>query len=68
MHKDLCLATEQWLHAVLFVLHPLLLGTAAWLWLHGQEMTFLKIQGVIAVCFMLYQIIYWGLRHESSQQ
>jgi hypothetical protein len=68
VHKDLCESAEMWLHALLFVLHPLILGSAAWPWIQGQEMGFIKIQAGIAGCFMLYQIIYWGLRHESSQQ
>ncbi len=32
VHKEHCTAAEQWLHAVLFVLHPMTLITAAFIW------------------------------------
>lgn len=39
VHKTHCPATEQWLHALLFVLHPITLATAALIWpvVHGAE-------------------------------
>ncbi|MEW6127572.1 MAG: hypothetical protein AB1757_11095 [Acidobacteriota bacterium] len=32
VHKQVCEASENWLHAVLFILHPLMLLSAALLW------------------------------------
>lgn len=32
VHKEHCPAMEQWLHAVLFVLHPITLTCAAFMW------------------------------------
>jgi hypothetical protein len=39
VHKEFCPAGEHWLHALLFVLHPLLMISAALLWpaLHAQN-------------------------------
>lgn len=32
VHKDCCLASEQWLHALLFLNHPIVLTSAGLLW------------------------------------
>lgn len=39
IHKDCCPASEQWLHAFLFLNHPVLLTATALIWplLHNQE-------------------------------
>lgn len=39
VHKHHCPASEQWLHAVLFVNHPILLASLGFCWplFHGQE-------------------------------
>lgn len=59
VHIKECLASEQWLHAVLFIIHPVaFLG----LWVAWQNnlFTIIQIQSVIVFLFMLYQIIYWN--------
>lgn len=33
VHTRECRASENWLHALLFVLHPVALGTGAWAWI-----------------------------------
>lgn len=32
VHKEHCPATEQWLHALLFTLHPIILASAGFMW------------------------------------
>ena len=41
VHKEHCPAAEQWLHAVLFTLHPLALTSAGFIWpvVQGYEVT-----------------------------
>jgi len=41
VHKECCPATEQWLHALLFTLHPITLTTAGFIWpvVQGAEVT-----------------------------
>jgi hypothetical protein len=60
VHKRLCSAPEGWLHALLFVLHPIVLFAAALLWrahaLHGALVT----QLVLVSGFAVYQAVYWG--------
>jgi len=41
VHKELCPASEQWLHAILFTLHPITLTSAGFIWpvVQGAEVT-----------------------------
>lgn len=75
VHKHHCPAKEQWLHAVMFVNHPILLSALALLWAscsgtikwltevqihHDLIQKFLLSQTIFVIGFMLYQIIYWN--------
>lgn len=60
VHAQHCSATEQWLHAVLFVLHPVVLAAAALLWWNG-ETTLLLVQALLIAAFGLYQLLYWNV-------
>ncbi len=76
VHLSQCRAEEQWLHALLFTLHPLVLSSAGALWpaahgvrsglsdwirYSGNEHIFLIDLCVIISAFGVYQIIYWNL-------
>lgn len=68
VHSRECRASENWLHALLFVLHPVALGAAAWAWnqtgtsfqeaLSGGSLSgwILAGQLVLMVLFFGYQI------------
>src|ERR1051325_4243964 len=74
VHKEYCPAGEHWLHALLFVLHPLLMISAALIWpaLHpegaalrfgsiqygGFEGTFFAVNTLLTFLFGLYQLVY----------
>ncbi len=72
VHKEHCPWKEQWLHACLFLNHPLLLGSLITLWMgskgqinlfKGYETfisSFLVSQIVFVTVFFLYQVIYWN--------
>jgi len=69
VHQKLCSWQENWLHAVLFMLHPVLFICAYFLWTSknysgyplGLEFSgFMFLQIIILTSFMLYQIIYWN--------
>jgi len=71
VHAASCDAFEQWLHALLFVLHPLVLVSVAVLWAAqagalpmGQDVGWLwravGVQCGLMVLFGGYQIAYWG--------
>jgi hypothetical protein len=62
VHKEHCNAKEQWLHALLFLNHPLVLISMGWMWSQGKAYTiFLTWQLVFVSLFCLYQVIYWNL-------
>lgn len=67
VHQEKCEAAEQWLHSLLFLLHPVILGVAAYLWWTNAEAYLLKTQAVIIFLFMIYQILFWSFKREPSQ-
>lgn len=76
VHTKCCRSGEHWLHALLFIMHPLTLLSAALLWAavhggeasasslvryHGFERTFFLGNVALTLLFGLYQLIYWNL-------
>ncbi|AKU98566.1 hypothetical protein AKJ09_05230 [Labilithrix luteola] len=81
VHARRCSSAEQWLHALLFVLHPLTLASYGLMWpaihLGDSELpsflratrpltTFVVGQSVLTTAFLLYQTIYWNLLRRRS--
>ncbi len=60
IHAEHCRGGEQWLHAVLFVLHPIALGALGLAWWYGLT-SILVVQLVLAVGLLGYQIVYWNV-------
>ncbi|MBS3904322.1 MAG: hypothetical protein KGZ39_03245 [Simkania sp.] len=62
VHKHHCPAAEHWIHAMLFLNHPILLTAAGFLWISSLSWVthFLQIQWLLAIFFMFYQTIYWN--------
>ena len=71
IHKHHCPASEQWVHAVLFINHPILLTAIGifWVCLSAESLPLWLIpisphkglmQTSFATLFMLYQIVYWN--------
>jgi hypothetical protein len=76
IHHIHCPAAEQWLHSLLFTLHPIVLVSAALLWpaahglspiperwveFHGFERDFLAGTFGLTLLFGIYQFVYWNL-------
>lgn len=59
VHEERCEATEQWLHSVLFVLHPVVLY-CAWLLHAAGELRLLAVQAGLVAVFGAYQVAYWN--------
>lgn len=72
VHARHCRGSEHWLHAVLFLLHPVLLGLAG-IWAfagllpgrpslagHGGFGAFLRVQALLTVAFGIWQAAYWN--------
>lgn len=62
VHTKLCDAKENWLHAILFILHPICFTSAGYMWISETNLNFIRIQSLVVFIFMVYQIIYWGLK------
>jgi hypothetical protein len=60
VHHKVCGAKEQWIHAILFILHPLGFLTGAWIWMNPRFLYALWIQTAIISLFLGYQAIYWN--------
>lgn len=61
VHTELCEARENWLHAFLFILHPMSFFGAAYMWKNDLYMNFIAGQLVILAIVMFYQIFYWSI-------
>jgi 2-polyprenyl-6-hydroxyphenyl methylase / 3-demethylubiquinone-9 3-methyltransferase len=59
VHARHCSPGEQWLHAVLFALHPVVLAMFALLWWQGAT-TILAVQLALVLAFGVYQVVYWN--------
>jgi len=66
VHTEKCSGSEHWLHAMLFVLHPLSFLSAYYLF-QAQELSFLKIQTGVIFSFMLYQALRWSIPWQRLQ-
>ncbi len=77
VHRRYCSAAEQWLHALLFMLHPLVLASAGLLWpalwaspgLLSGMVRFSGLERPLVLCacalmlgFGIYQFVFWNLQ------
>src|SRR5262245_46335781 len=72
VHSKHCRPNEQWLHAMLFSLHPLVLLSGGLLWpaWRRQTLSFIRYTGferkfllgntLLTLAFGLYQLVYWN--------
>lgn len=76
VHQTECGGDEQWLHSILFLLHPSVLYTAWLSWKDSGPNTMHQIQIVALSLFFIYQVGYWNfgwnfgrnLRHENANK
>lgn len=61
IHNDLCSKGEQWIHSLLFILHPILFGVTYLMWMNSVSPIFLIAQFIIVGVFMIYQIFRWNI-------
>lgn len=67
VHLRHCSAGEQWLHSVLFLLHPIVLATVAFLWWRGLH-RFVVGQAALTFAFGVYQTVYWNWPRRTAWQ
>lgn len=68
VHTEKCEAKENWLHAFLFILHPITFLAAGLIWWQNLNATFIQLQPLVIFAFMAYQIIYWSSFGKSKQR
>lgn len=61
VHARRCEPGEQWLHALLFVLHPIVFVASGVIWWSGRDRWVILVQLALTVALMMYQIVYWSL-------
>lgn len=59
IHREQASAGEQWLHSLLFILHPIVLFSGYFLWQESRMNFQWVFFGVLI--FWLYQIIFWNI-------
>jgi hypothetical protein len=61
VHRRVCPPGECWVHALLFILHPVVFLAFALLWRSGQHRLLLELQLGATIAYGLYQLIYWNV-------
>jgi len=62
VHSKLCDPLEAWLHAVLFVLHPIVFVGFGLVWRSGTDAWVLKGALGSTLALFAYQLLYWNLQ------
>lgn len=66
VHARLCGGGEQWLHAVLFVLHPVVLAGFGVVWWRGDHPAAIAVQLGMILAFGVYQAVYWNVARAAA--
>lgn len=61
IHTQECEPLENWVHSLLFVLHPFIFVSSAIIWKYHPEDNFLTFQSIAVGVFMIYQVLRWSL-------
>lgn len=60
VHSKYCKPLEHWLHAVLFILHPITFICAYLMWVERKHSNFFNIQFSLISLFLIYQLLPWS--------
>jgi 2-polyprenyl-6-hydroxyphenyl methylase/3-demethylubiquinone-9 3-methyltransferase len=67
VHARECRGLEQWIHAQLFVLHPVTLGAAGYLWWNSFYPTWLVVLFSLTLLTLCYQWVRWNRRSAHTR-
>jgi len=67
VHARLCEPLETWLHAVLFVLHPIVFLAFGLIWISGTQPWILTGALASTLALLVYQGVYWNMRSSSAR-
>lgn len=60
IHTEQSSPSENWLHSLLFILHPLSLGVLYFYWQNDEKFLIIFQTGIISL-FFIYQVVYWNI-------
>jgi hypothetical protein len=60
VHARVCGALESWLHAILFVLHPIVFLAFGFIWWSRLDGWVVRAQLAATLMFCVYQLLYWN--------
>ena|SRR5450432_4250589 len=60
VHARLCEPMEMWIHALLFVLHPIVFLGFGLIWYWGLAAWVLKAEVALTMGLMAHQVLYWS--------
>lgn len=60
IHAEECKGIENWIHSLLFVIHPMIFVATGILWKYYPDNAFLFYQPIVVGVFMMYQVITWS--------
>lgn len=66
VHARVCNAGEMWLHAVQFVLHPIVFLAFGLFWIGGADGALLWLWLAATAAFGVYQLVYWSILCKQS--
>ena len=60
IHAQLCEPTETWLHALLFVLHPIVFMGFGAIWYFGLAAWVVQVELLLSLGLLVHQLVYWS--------
>lgn len=67
VHARVCKPLEHWLHAVLFVLHPIVFLAFGVIWWNGGGELWIALQLGLTVACALHQVVYWSIAWKTAR-
>lgn len=67
VHARACEPLEHWLHALLFVLHPIVLMSFGVMWWSGFGTRWITFQLGLTLAFAVYQLVYWSVPWKTAR-
>jgi hypothetical protein len=67
VHASRCGWEEHWLHAALFMMHPIAFMAAGWAWMQGQDASAFLVLALTISGFGLYQFLYWNTSWSNTR-
>jgi hypothetical protein len=68
VHAKLCDGFESWIHALMFMLHPVMFIAFGYAWSLGEASHIMQLIAGSALLVGVYQIVFWKFFYDHSHQ